>query len=149
MKIILISDSHGKTEYIEKIFNNQNFDYLFFMGDCISDLGKHINDKNVYAVSGNCDGYDSGEPNEKIFNIGTFRFFITHGNKYGVKYARSPLISRAKEENVNFVCFGHTHIQDVSIIDNIYYINPGSLKNGLGLVLELDNKNVSINLLKI
>ena len=149
VKIILISDSHGKIEYIENIFNNHEFDYLFFMGDGLSDLGDHIKDSNVYAVSGNCDGWDAIEPNEKTFNIGNFRFFITHGNKYGVKYAISPLISRASEENVNVVCYGHTHRQDIVEIDNVYYINPGSLKNGLGLVLELNNKNLSINLLKI
>lgn len=149
MKIILISDSHGKVDYIENIFNNEIFDYLFFMGDGITDLGSHIHDSNVYAVSGNCDGWDSGEPNEKVFNIGNFRFLITHGNKYGVKYAISPLISRANEDNVQIVCYGHSHRQDVVNIDNVYYINPGSLKNSQGLILEIDDKNISIKLLKI
>ena len=149
MRIVLISDSHGKCDYIEKIFSNTDFDYLFFMGDGLVDLGNHIKDSRVYAVSGNCDGFDAVEPNEKTLIIGNFRFFITHGNKYGVKYAISPLISRAKEENANIVCYGHSHKQEIVEMDGVYYINPGSLKNGQGLVLEIDKKNVSIKLLKI
>ena len=119
------------------------------MGDGLSDMANFLDRSNVYAVSGNCDGFGVSKPNEIVFNIGKYRFFVTHGNNYGVKYTLSPLMSRAEEENANIVCYGHTHRQDVVEIDGVYYINPGSLKNGQGLILELDDKNVSIKMLQI
>ena len=148
MKIVLISDSHGRVEYVNKIFSNVDFDYLFYIGDGLSDLGEYIQNEKVYSVSGNCDGIDSGRPNEIVFNIGKYRFLLTHGNKYGVKYTLSPLMRRAEEDNANIVCYGHSHRQDVFEDNGVYYINPGTLKDGQGLVLELEEKNVSIKLLK-
>ncbi|MGN1033663.1 MAG: metallophosphoesterase family protein, partial [Intestinibacter sp.] len=32
----------------------------------------------------------------------------------------------AKNNNIDFVVYGHTHIPEYKIIDNITFINPGS-----------------------
>lgn len=37
------------------------------------------------------------------------------------------LYKYAKENNIDFVVFGHTHIPTYETIDNITFINPGSL----------------------
>lgn len=34
---------------------------------------------------------------------------------------------RAKELNAQIVCFGHSHILGAEMLDNILFINPGSL----------------------
>ena len=65
MRILLVSDSHGNRDGIEKLIENEQFDYLFFLGDGLSDLGLYDNIENIIAVSGNCDFF-SVVPNESI-----------------------------------------------------------------------------------
>ena len=55
MKIVIISDSHGNKLAIDTVFKTIEFDYLFFLGDGLNDLGDYIYLDNVIAVSGNCD----------------------------------------------------------------------------------------------
>ena len=71
MRIMLISDSHGNKLGIDKIFSTQKFDYLFFMGDGLNDLGDYIYLDNVFAVSGNCDFFSKVD-NEKCVEIKEF-----------------------------------------------------------------------------
>ena len=80
MKIVVISDSHGNSIGIDKIFQNIKFDYLFYLGDGLNDLGNYIFLDNVFAVSGNCDFF-SDYPNEREFNLNNIKFLITHGNR--------------------------------------------------------------------
>ena len=145
MKILLISDSHGNKRGIDKIFSSVKFDYLFFMGDGLNDLCDYVYLDNVVAVSGNCDFF-SKELNEKYLELEGNKILITHGNKYGVKRNLNELIERAKELEVNYVFYGHTHIQSVEEIQGIYFINPGSFyprsnKESVGLAIEfVENK---------
>ena len=145
MKIIIISDSHGNKIAIDKIFKTQEFDYLFFLGDGLNDLGDYIYLDNVYAVSGNCDFF-SNVPNEREFYIKDIKFFITHGNKYFVKKSLDFLKGRAMEENIDFACFGHTHNKVVERYNHTIFINPGTFYHKLnnksyGLILNIKNKN--------
>jgi len=124
MRLILISDSHGNKVGINKIFSSENFDYLFFMGDGLSDLGTYINLDNVFAVSGNCDFFSRVE-NEKFVELGGYKIFMTHGNKYGVKSNLNDLKERAKEIGVDLVFYGHTHRRDIQKVGETYFVNPG------------------------
>ena len=145
MKIIIISDSHGNKLAIDNIFKNYQFDYLFFLGDGINDLGDYIYLDNVYAVSGNCDFF-SNIPNEREFVIGGIKFFITHGNKYFVKSNLNFLKEKACSENIDFVLFGHTHNQTIEKYSLTTFINPGSFhKNSsgksVGKILDIESKD--------
>ena len=84
MKFIIISDSHGNKEGIDKIFKEIQFDGLIFLGDGVRDLSSYMNYNNVYCVSGNCDFFSS-IPNERELIIMGRKVLITHGNKYNVK----------------------------------------------------------------
>lgn len=152
MKIAIISDNHGGKGYIDRLFQMGGFDYLFYLGDGIENLGTYKYLDNVYAVSGNCDFF-STEPNEQFFTLDGTRFFITHGNKYGVKYSMDSLITRAKEIGANIVCFGHTHRVFMEEKDGVLFLNPGSFKaeNGVasGLVLDIENGKYSISTLRV
>lgn len=153
MKIIIISDSHGNKQGIDKIFKDYKFDYLVFCGDGLDDLGDYIYLDNVFAVSGNCDFF-SREPNELVFELEGSKFLITHGHKYKVKLFLDELYSRAKELNANYVLYGHTHIQRIDNIDNICFFNPGSFKydkyNGSkAIILNIDNKTPNIEYINI
>lgn len=139
MRIIVISDSHGNRSGIDKIFNQMEFDYLFFLGDGLQDLGSYIYLDNVIAVSGNCDYFTDVE-NELDFTIDGKKFFITHGNKYGVKYSMNSLMNKARELGVKYCMYGHTHRQIVEKVDEVYYINPGTFQRGKndGLIIDID-----------
>ena len=152
MRIILVSDSHGNKDGFDKLIENEQFDYLFFLGDGLSDLGVYENLENVIAVSGNCDFF-SVVPNERVVKIGKYNILATHGNRYGVKSGLAKLISRAEEENVDFVFFGHTHKPTIEFINNIYYVNPGTFyKNSSGesccMEVLITNDNIKINTIR-
>ena len=148
MKIVVISDSHGNSEGIDKIFRELEFDYLFFLGDGLKDLGDYINLQNVYAVSGNCDFF-SIEPNEREFLLEGKKFFMTHGNAYGVKYSLHSIISEGVNRGVDFILFGHTHSKYIEDVDGIKVVNPGTFKNSVGVILDIDKDNSKIIPLEI
>lgn len=148
MKIVVISDSHGNSSGVDKIFREIDFDYLFFLGDGLKDLKDYLYLENVYAVCGNCDLF-SVEPNEMEFVLEDKKFFITHGNAYGVKYSLHSLISEGKNRGVDFVLFGHTHNRHVEEIDNMKVINPGTFKNHQGIILEIEKDNYKITSIEV
>ena len=153
MRIIIVSDSHGNRDGIEKLISNEKFDYLFFLGDGLSDLGLYDNLENVIAVSGNCDFF-SIVPNERVVKVGQYNILATHGNRYGVKKGLNELRERAEMEKVDFVFFGHTHKALVENINNIYYVNPGTFyKNSSGesccMELVINGEEVKFNTLRI
>ena len=142
MKIAIISDSHGNKNAINKLFNQIDFDYLFFLGDGLGDLGDYKYLENVYYVAGNCDFF-SNEVNEKVIFLDKYKFFITHGNKYGVKHTLDIIKDRGDELGVDFVCFGHTHNQLIDSYNGKYLLNPGSFQKksnnkSSGLILEIE-----------
>ena len=148
MKLILVSDSHGNKAGIDRIFNTLQFDYLFFMGDGLGDIGDYSYLENVYMVCGNCDFF-SKEVVEREIEISGYKIFMTHGHKYGVKMGLSKLIEKAKEIGANIVFYGHTHIQKVEKIDGIYFINPGKFFKDAsgryrGLQVELFEKDIKV-----
>jgi putative phosphoesterase len=153
MRFILVSDSHGNKDGFDKLIANEQFDYLFFLGDGLNDLGVYENLDNVVAVSGNCDFF-SVVPNERVLKIGKFNILVTHGNRYGVKSGLGKLQSMAEKEGVDFVFFGHTHKPTIEFINNIYYINPGTFymnSSGESCCMEviISNDEVKVNQIKI
>ena len=90
MKIRVFSDSHGSAYKMEEAVRAENPDFVFFLGDGEGDLHVLTNafpQLPVQAVRGNCDLYSS-LPAERLCVLGGFRFFLTHGHHYGVKYER-------------------------------------------------------------
>ena len=153
MKLILLSDSHGNKKAIDKIFEKESFDYLFFMGDGLSDLGTYINLENVYAVSGNCDFFSKVE-NEKVLDLCGYKIFLTHGNRYGVKSNLNLLVERAQEVGANLVFYGHTHRKHIEKIGETYFINPGKFYpnyegESIAVELFLDEKGIRAGILRI
>ena len=54
--------------------------------------------------------------------------YVTHGHLYDVKQSPMKLVYRAKELGATIVCFGHSHVLGAEFIDDIFFVNPGSLK---------------------
>ncbi len=128
-KILVISDTHGRTKNLEKILPKEKpLDYLFHLGD----VGKDADYIEVLAecpcafVAGNNDFY-SDLPAERLPKIEDIRFFMTHGHQYYVNAYQSLLAKTAKEKGASVALFGHTHVPFCKEIDGVLVLNPGSL----------------------
>jgi putative phosphoesterase len=149
MKVLIISDSHGFTDELDAIKErHHDVEHMIHCGD--SELPhNHPSLYNFQAVRGNCD-FDRALPNEIIKENGDVRFFITHGHLYNIKMSLLNLSYRAKEVRANIVCYGHSHLAGAESINNVIYMNPGSIclprlrKEKTYIILEIENSQALI-----
>jgi putative phosphoesterase len=127
MKALIVSDSHGLTKELEEIAERHRHEVNVFIHCGDSELSPNQKEiERFFIVRGNCD-FTAAFPNERIEEVEGIRFFITHGHLYNVKMSLLNLYYRAKETKANVVCFGHSHIAGAEKIDDILFINPGSI----------------------
>lgn len=130
MKILVISDSHGDIDsfldYYKKI---DGVELILFLGDYTRDAREieRVTGKKLLAVKGNNDIFDNFYKEELIFSINDVKILMTHGHRYAVNYSIDKLYYRAKEEEVDIVMFGHTHVPFAEKVDDILFLNPGSI----------------------
>ncbi|WPK10736.1 metallophosphoesterase [Lysinibacillus louembei] len=127
MKILVMSDTHGDAEVIRLVRSQQeDSDIVIHCGD--SELSyDHPNLADVVRVRGNCDYTDNRFPDEDVIIHGHVKIYVTHGHLFQVKSSLLALSYRAKELGANICCFGHSHVLGAEMIDDILFINPGSL----------------------
>lgn len=129
MRIVVISDSHKRSDIVEKILYAQpDASHVFFLGDNaddIEDLQYIFPDKLFFILSGNCD-YFSTYPSSNIATVGGKKIFFTHGHTLSVKYGTENLLKTARQNGCNIALYGHTHISNIIYEDGIYIVNPGS-----------------------
>lgn len=136
MKLLLISDTHGRTEKLIKLLEayKDSVSHVFHMGDFGSDLDKFESgypNLKMVSVNGNTD-YAFYGSFEEIITIEPKRspgkkILVVHGHKFGVKASFDRLLHYAKEKSVDAVFFGHTHEAVCFTRDGIFCMNPGSL----------------------
>jgi hypothetical protein len=129
MKILIFSDSHGKTGTMTRVTErlHTQITAVIHLGDCYRDLRavKALYPQlQYYAVPGNCDHY-TADPNQLV-EIGGKRIFITHGHEYGVKRGLDKLKQAAADVNADACLFGHSHDAEKQLHDGILFLNPGS-----------------------
>ena len=126
MKLLVISDTHGDTQTMEKVMQHHpDVDTVIHCGD--SELSaSYFKSKTIHIVRGNCD-FDDKYVDEDIFEIANEKILVVHGHKYNVKSTLMPLNYRAQEVQASVVCFGHSHILGAEVQNGILFINPGSL----------------------
>lgn len=116
MRILLVSDSHGNTEALNKLSElYPNMDLYLHCGDSESHPYSLM---PFRSVKGNCD-YSFDLPEELIIPTIRGNIYIRHKNNQSHRY----LI----DNNIKYYLYGHTHIKNVETIQDIYYINPGSI----------------------
>ena len=135
MKILLISDTHGRTEVLSALLQKHGAEIgmLCHTGDGCRDIARyesrfpHI---KMIAVAGNSD-YSALSELEYLITletpVKTLRVFMTHGHMYGVKRNLDSLRYAALEKKADACFFGHTHNPVVFEQDGILFMNPGSL----------------------
>lgn len=131
MEILILSDSHGRTDRLLEIMKRCEkypLDKILFLGDGENDI-KAIERKYsipVLAVAGNCD-IMSEDPYERIVGADGKRILMLHGHTRGVKHGLERLEYRAKELGANIVLYGHTHEAYSHSFNGVFYFNPGSV----------------------
>ena len=149
MKILVISDSHGREERINELLKREDFDYLFFLGDGLKDLGTMIHHPHTVAVRGNCDFFSRVDDTANV-EVAGVKFLLTHGDRFHVKSTLKPLIDEALYRGSDIVLYGHTHRFNDEMVDDIRFVNCPSLYKsfdgkGKYLLVEIEDKKISIS----
>lgn len=129
MKVLIVSDSHGRTSYLEWVINKVgHIDAFVHLGDFEGqeEYIRSLVSCDTYIVSGNND-YFTDVDREKIVTFGTHRVLLTHGHRYQVNYGTDYLLETALENGFDIVMYGHTHIPSVEYRRETYLVNPGSI----------------------
>lgn len=155
-KILVVSDSHGQPSNLRTALKTQgkSCDALVFAGDGIADLLTLMEEDSstpaeskilppvVIFVRGNgdsaCYSFFDGElktvqiPEKANFTAAGQKFFVTHGNYFGVSYSTQELLEHLEKNRFQAGIFGHTHIPFAQYNKNILLFNPGSVSRPRG-----------------
>lgn len=157
MKLLVLSDSHGNISNLKKAVDKYkaNTDVIIHCGDGTRGEAMWLKEQctgcMTVCVKGNCD-FGSCLNDIEYLDIANKKIMITHGHLYSVKYGLEKLAYKAKEQGIDIVFFGHTHIPADTIINGVRLINPGScgMWRPTCAVVEIDDKgNTLVNILKI
>ena len=146
MKAVVITDSHGKVDYILKVLEIEKPDALFFAGDhsedCI-ETGYIYEELKYYMVKGNTDMEDYHTPEIVVEEIEGVKIFLTHGHLFRVKHGYGLLENHAVRAGADLVIFGHTHVPYKEEVHGILYFNPGAMKDRHYGVVEISKGSVN------
>lgn len=138
MKIIITADIHNDLEKFKKLVQIEKvYDYWFDLGDSMFD-DDFLEKYNIIGVKGNADSNNLLE--HEIIDLDGHRFFLTHGHLEGAYYSLNNMYFLAKEKNCDVTFYGHTHLPKIDKINDVQFINPGSLRTTRTYVLYIDNE---------
>lgn len=129
MKILVVSDTHGRDSGLEKAVEREApFDLLIHCGDVEGreDYIEALAECPCCIVAGNNDFF-SDLPREEVITIAGHKFLVTHGHYYGVSMDLSGVVDEALSRNLDGVFFGHTHRPVLKTKKDFLLLNPGSL----------------------
>lgn len=149
LKVLIISDSHGAKSLLKQVINMEKPDKIFFLGDHINDIYdlKNTVDADICAVKGNVD-YGMPGVEDLVLSLNGHKMLLTHGHKYRIKYDCYSLYLKAREYEVDFVFFGHTHTYADFEENGIRFLNPGSIakprdhSKGSYVIMQLKDENI-------
>ena len=136
IKILAVSDSHGEKDILNELALRyaHQVDHFVHCGDSelsSSDLIWGI----MTTVMGNCD-YDYQLNDEYRFQAGDKNVLVVHGHRHSVRGSVAGLKRDAQQANASLVFYGHTHIAKAELEDGILFINPGSISQPRGTLME-------------
>ncbi len=134
MKIGVISDTHiperaiGLPPAVLEAF--KHVDMVIHAGDLVDlgvlhELSKVCN--KVVAVRGNMDepGINSKLPQKEIIRVNNYKIGVMHGWGHPNKL-KDLLIDEFRDDDVDVIIFGHSHIPLSERTGKILFFNPGS-----------------------
>lgn len=130
MKILIVSDSHGRSGTLDKIVQAEpDAANVIFLGDGVRDMeliADAYPNLRVYSVSGNCD-YMSYAPGEGLAPFDGALVMFTHGHLYSVKSTLYELAAAAEKHGVQAALYGHTHTPACDTFGSVTLFNPGAV----------------------
>ena len=151
MKILVFSDSHGNMANMKQAVEHERPDRMFHLGDGVWDaqeLAAAFPDIPLDHVCGNCD-YPGIIPNQRIVAAGGIRILLTHGHLYHVKLGMGAAVEGARQAEVNVLAFGHTHQAICTQYDDLWVLNPGSIRGGSYGLIEVRQGTVTCHLMEL
>ena len=138
MKLIVFSDSHGRTAMMKRAaeahFDDPDTAGIVHLGDGYEDLS--LIDTRRDEV-----------PRELLFSLGGYNILIMHGHRFDVKSGYERAAAYAADRGADILMFGHTHVMtekylpagtpvgtqlDTPLARPLYIFNPGTA--GMGFV---------------
>lgn len=128
MKVLLVSDTHGREDTLQQAVALEKPDFLCHMGDVEGkeDEIREIANCPLAMIAGNNDFHTELLP-EVLFELEGFRIFMTHGHCYYVYGGTDHLKAVGRQKGADIVLFGHTHRPMLEIGQELFVANPGSL----------------------
>ncbi len=148
MKVLIFSDSHGKTVPMCRAIEEEAPDHVLHLGDYARDadfLRETYPHLPVTNVPGNCD-YGNTAPESCTLTLDGIRVFMTHGHRYQVKYMYLRAIYAALEQDAQILLFGHTHRAECFEEKGLWALNPGAAGQGSYGLLEIENSKFTLRL---
>ena len=148
MRILVISDSHGRNDDIEGVLKQVGDIEMIHCGDVErgDSYIREIAGCPVVMVAGNNDYY-LDLPNEEEIRLGDYKVLVTHGHNYYVNSGVDYLREHALEMGYDVVMYGHTHVPFIEIGDDVTILNPGSIsyprqagRKPTFLIMEIDEE---------
>jgi putative phosphoesterase len=122
MKIMIVSDSHGRNYYLEKAIDRvKPIDLLIHLGDLegSEEYVTEIAPCKVEIVAGNNDFFTNMEK-DKLITIGNYKVFLSHGHRYGVNYGADKIKEIAMQHGASIAMFGHTHKPLIDVSGSVW-----------------------------
>jgi putative phosphoesterase len=140
MKLAILSDTHGNYPLAVKVLESLGqLDYIIHLGDTTDDaemielaLGREL-----IKLSGNCDT-SKKYPELIITTIAGKKVLLSHGDQFMVKSGLNLIQQRVKQEKADVVLYGHTHRPAILSIEDVLFINPGTMNRMLPSELSAD-----------
>ena len=129
MKILIVSDTHGRDEKLEAaVAVEQPFDYLIHCGDVEGRefFIEALAECPCTIVAGNNDFFIE-LPREDEIVLEVHKIMVTHGHNYGFSMDIYGISEETAARECEMVCFGHTHKPVIEKKNGVLVINPGSL----------------------
>ncbi len=129
MKILIVSDSHGRNGNLLAVLERTGpYDMLIHCGD-VEGSERVIHEAAgcpVVMVQGNNDFFSS-LPREQEIMIGRYRVWVTHGHHYNIAMNTETIKREARSREMDIVMCGHSHRPVIDRRSDITLINPGSI----------------------
>lgn len=148
-KILVFSDSHGRTEYVMRMLDKETeCQTVFFLGDGLNEVEKVRQlypDKSFIAVKGNNDFQFYAEQ-YAYKHIDGVTFMACHGDMLSVRYTLRELFNKAHSVRANVALYGHTHISNAAFdsYSGVCAVNPGALCDGNYCIIEVNEGKYDI-----
>ena len=135
-QFVVMSDSHGDYDIVKDIKDRYQgkVDAIFHNGDSELKSSDPVWD-GIYVVRGNCD-YDDGYPENNVVELNGITIAQTHGHLYQINFMWDRLDLFAQEAGADICLYGHLHRASVWRMEDIVFINPGSVFQPRGEVME-------------